>query len=296
MIPATIQPLAPCASTATALDARAPVVALSEPAWRLLGYPRGRFGPGRGHDHRLDAVQGGLALGRGGIDASILRAQSGWLCAHRQMMVQAWRPWGRLSRIALQHGVPAAAAAFPLSPPDNAPQRRRASGRPLPDHRGVRLAQTHPCLWGRHGFPREHPPRRLGHYLVGHRDEEVSGHRHSLGRLGRLGTKQGPHLLGLPPGRLRAGEPVLIGGWPAVSRGRATRPRRPHDALHRALGTARAIPNARAPRQALSAAGAWRWSVSGQAPARHQRVTCDRSGDAWWWPPPSRPSAACGRG
>jgi hypothetical protein len=207
MLPATIQPLAPCASMAPALDARAPVVALSEPAWRLLGYPRGRFGPGRGHDHRLDAVQGGLALGRGGIDASIPRAQAGWLGAHRQMMVQAWRPWSRLSRIALQHGVPAAAAAFPLSPPDDAPQRRRVSGRALPDHRGVRLAQTHPCHWGRHGFPREHPPRRLGHCLVGHRDEGVS---------------RPPPLAGPPgPSGCEAGAPPVGPAARSPSRGRA---------------------------------------------------------------------------
>jgi hypothetical protein len=77
MIPATIQPMAPFKSTDPALDARAPVVATSEPAWLLMGDPRGRFCPGLGQDHRLDAVQGGIPLVRGGIDASIPREQAG---------------------------------------------------------------------------------------------------------------------------------------------------------------------------------------------------------------------------
>src|SRR5882724_2049831 len=173
MIPTTTQPMAPFESTDPALDARAPVVALSEPALRPMGYPRGRFCPGRGQDHLLDTVPGGIALVRGGIDASIPREQAGWMCEHLQMMVQAWRQWGLLSRIALPHGVPADDSAFHLIHPEDAPTLRRVSGLALPDHRGVRFEPTHPFLWGRHGFPLEHPPRRLGHDLAGPRDEVV---------------------------------------------------------------------------------------------------------------------------
>ena len=46
MLPATIHPMAPCESADPALDARAPVVATSDPAWLRMGYPRGRCCPG----------------------------------------------------------------------------------------------------------------------------------------------------------------------------------------------------------------------------------------------------------
>jgi hypothetical protein len=108
------------------------------------------------------------------------------------------------------------------------------------------LEHTHQFFQRGHSFPLDHPPRRLRDYLADQRDDVVQNDRQFLASLGRLGLEPCANLLGLPHGRPRDVEHVLIGGLHPVGCLRAALPRRLHDPFHLALGTARAIPQDRA--------------------------------------------------
>jgi hypothetical protein len=114
-----LQFLAAFQATDPALDARAPVVTMPEPALLRMRHPFGRLGTRLGPYHRRGAGRGGIALVRGGVDPAIPGQPPGWALAHAQMGVQT-RPQVRVfGWIALQHGIAADDAALDLIPPEH---------------------------------------------------------------------------------------------------------------------------------------------------------------------------------
>ena len=82
MRPAAIQLVAPYEPTDPALNARAPVVAMLEPALLLMRRPFGRLGPRLGPHHLLDAMCGSIPRIRGGRDGFTLQKAPGRLGHH----------------------------------------------------------------------------------------------------------------------------------------------------------------------------------------------------------------------
>jgi hypothetical protein len=122
-------------------------------------------------------------------------------------------------------------------------------------------------------FPLHHSPRHLRDYLAHQQDDVVQNDRQLLASLGRLGLEPCANLLGLPHGRSRDVEQVMIWGLRQVDPFSAALPGLLHDPSHLALGTASGMPQDRA-RQCKNHLEHLR--CLGQRPAEHPHAIIEQ--------------------
>jgi hypothetical protein len=118
--------------------ARSPISPPSEPALLVIGAPFARLGSRLGPHPVLDAVGRCIPLVGGGGAAALPCEQAGRPREDAPRRLPAGRPWGRLSRRALHHGVPPDTAARACVPPAPTPNCQGAG--PAARGGGVRSA------------------------------------------------------------------------------------------------------------------------------------------------------------